>query len=742
MSANQPGHGGNEDSMSYQPSATNGPKMTIWKKEPTLQELKNDLELAKQSHSTHMNKIRRWTDLLEVSGTAKPKEVKNRSKVQPKLIRRTAEWRYSALTEPFLSQTDKLFQVNPATFEDVDAAKQNQLVLNWQFRTKFNRVKFIDELIRTTVDEGTAIMQVGWKRQTVSVQEDAPQWVYYEITQTEQLQALQQALSLKEENPRGYEDLPEELKAAVDYYEETNQPTVAFKQGTVKVAVDKVLVNQPTVVIRNPNNVYFDPTCEGDPDKALFVIVSFETNKSELLKDGTKYKNLDKVNWENNAPISTPDHETTTPQEFNFKDASRKKVVAIEYWGFYDVTGDGTLIPFVCTWIGDVMIRMEESPFPDKKLPFVVVPYLPIKRSLYGETDAELLEENQAIAGATTRAMIDLLGRSANGQQGIAKGMLDPLNRRRFDAGQDYEYNPNVNPQIGLVEHKFPELPQSAFQMLGLQNQEAESISGVKAFAGGISGESYGDVAAGIRGALDASSKREMAILRRIAKGVTDMGVKVIAMNGEWMSEEETVRVTNEKFVTVKREELAGNFDLVTDISTAEIDNAKAQDLAFMLQTIGPNSPPDLVYLIMAEIADLKRQPELAHKLRNFKPTPDPAAEMLKQLEIQKAQAEVQKIQSEIRLNEAKAQEVLANKDKKNLDYVEQETGTAHERDMEKQRGQAQGNQDLEVTKAILAKTKTATGGEKPGDVEAAVGYNQLSAKIRDGSNLGEPVPQ
>ena len=78
----------------------------------------------------------------------------------------------------------------------------------------------------------------------------------------------------------------------------------------------------------------------------------------------------------------------------------------------------------------------------------------------------------------------------------------------------------------------------------------------------------------------------------------------------------------------------------------------------------------------------------------------------------------------------------------KNLDYVEQETGTAHERDMEKQRGQAQGNQDLEVTKAILAKTKTATGGEKPGDVEAAVGYNQLSAKIRDGSNLGEPVPQ
>src|SRR5690606_23700936 len=118
---------------------------------------------------------------------------------------------------------------------------------------------------------------------------------------------------------------------------------------------------------------------QGEMDKALFTIVSFETNKAELLKDGDRYKNLNRVNWDGNTTLTDPDHTTGTPDNFEFRDATRKKVVAYEYWGYYDIDGDGTLKPIVATWIGDVMIRMEENPFPDGKLPFVVIPYLPVK---------------------------------------------------------------------------------------------------------------------------------------------------------------------------------------------------------------------------------------------------------------------------------------------------------------------------------------------------------------------------
>src|SRR5690606_23524668 len=146
----------------------------------------------------------------------------------------------------------------------------------------------------------------------------------------------------------------------------------------------------------------------GDLDKALFITVSFETNKAELEKNPDRYKNLDKIDWENATTVNDPDHITSTPSEFRISGEARKSVVAYEYWGYYDIHGSGELVPIVATWVCNVLIRMEENPFPDKKLPFVLVPYSPVKREIYGEADAELLEDNQKILGAVTRGMIDL----------------------------------------------------------------------------------------------------------------------------------------------------------------------------------------------------------------------------------------------------------------------------------------------------------------------------------------------
>jgi len=704
------------------PEATDK-KLTNWKKEPTLQELKADLEAAKPYHDTQLARIEHWNELMGVKGKSSPPKIKGRSSVQPKLIRRQAEWRYSALTEPFLS-AQKLFKVSPVTFEDDQAAKQNELVLNWQFRTKLNRIKFVDDFVRSAVDEGTFIVRVGWKRVTVPIKQMVPVWTHYEVQSEEEAAVIQEALALKQENPRGFSSLDPAIQEAVSFYEETEQATVAVQTGEEEITVDKIIENRPTVDVLDPKNFYVDPSCGGDLNKALFAVYSFEANKAELLKEGNRYKNLDKVNWEASQPGVEPDHATLTPDTFRFKNVLKNKAVAYEYWGFCDANGDEKLVPFVATWIGDVLIRMELNPFPDEALPFVMGTYSPVKRALYGEPDAELLEDNQKILGAVSRGMIDLLGRSANGQLGFAKGMLDALNRRRFEDGRDYEFNPSMHPANGLIEHKYPELPQSALMMLNLQNQEAEALTGVKSFAGGLSSEAYGQVATGMRAMVDAASKREMAILRRLAKGMTEIGNKIIAMNAVFLSEKEVVRVTNTEFVEISREDLKGNFDLETDISTIEVDNAKAQDLGFMLQTIGPNTDASIVMLILSEIAELKRMPVLAQKLRTFRREPTPEEQEMARLTIEKLQAEVDKLKTEAMLNQAKAQETLAKKDMTTLDFVEQETGTKHARDLEKQRAQSRGNQNLEITKAIAKPRKP---DEREPDIEAALGFNELT---------------
>ena len=703
-------------------------KLTKWSNEPTVEDLKSDFTLAQNFHDEQEGRIHHWRDVISIEGSSKPIKRSGRSSVQPMVVRRQAEWRYSALSEPFLN-SDRVFRVLPRTFEDEAAAKQNELLLNYQFDTKLNKVKFIDEVVRTTVNDGTCIIRTGWDRATQTVEKEVPIYEYYQDDTAEYLQALQQAQTLSQQDPRSFEEqVPEEIKQSIQYFEDTGIPAKAVAVGTTVVEEEEILVNQPIAEIIDNANVYLDPTCNGDIEKALFIIVSFETNKAELVKQN-RYKNLDLVDWDNAGPVNDGYHETKTDDSFSFKDTPRKKVVAYEYWGYYDINNDDTLVPIVATWIGDTMIRMEENPYPDGKLPFVFIPYMPIVRSAYGEPDAALLEDNQRIIGALTRGMIDLLGRSANSQQGMAKGMLDVVNQRKFDAGENYQFNPGFNPLQSYIEHKYPEIPQSSILLLQLQNQEAEALTGIKSFSGGISGEAFGQVAAGIRGALDAASKREMAILRRIAKGISEVGEKFVAMNAEFLSDQEIIRVTNKQYIPINREDLKGNFDLKVDIATAEIDNEKAQDLGFMLQTIGPNLDPLLTTSILAEIADLKRMPALAEKLRQWQPQPDPMSEQMKQLQLQEQQLKNQKLQSEIMLNQARAEDTQVKSQATAVDMQQELDGTKHQRDMEKQQAQARANQSLEVTKSLLKPLKQ---GETPADVQAAVGFNMISPQLNN----------
>jgi hypothetical protein len=307
--------------------------------------------------------------------------------------------------------------------------------------------------------------------------------------------------------------------------------------------------------------------------------------------------------------------------------------------------------------------------------------------------------------------MIDIMGKSANGQTGIRKDMLDTTNRRKFDRGQDYEFNANVDPRQGVFMHTYPEIPASAQFMLSLQNMEAESLTGVKAYSQGVSGQTLGDVAAGVRGALDAASKRELGILRRLSNGIVKIGRKVISMNAEFLSDTEVVRVTNDEFVTVRKDDLPGHFDLKLSISTAEEDNNKAEQLAFLLQTVGPNSDPDMLKIILSDIAKLRKMPDLAKKIEAYQPQPDPLAQEEAQLRIEllkaqiaREQAHAMSYQSGAQLDMAKAGteqvkqgNIQSDTDIKNLDFVEQESGVKQERAKELHGEQARSQAQLKL---------------------------------------------
>lgn len=669
---------------------------TEWANEPTVEKLKGDLTVASPYHDLHMKNVETWLDNLHVRGKAKPTKRENYSSVQPKLIRKQAEWRYASLSEPFLS-AEKLFSASPVTAEDRKAAEQNELVLNKQFRGDIDRVLFIDSYVRTAVDEGTAIIRTGWKYETRLVTKEKPIYKYVPSDSSEAAMMLEQLAQDYQKDKILFEQTaPKELQEALRITIETGSLTIPVLDRYEEVEEEEIVHNKPTVEVCNHNNVIIDPSCKGDLSKANFVLYRFPTSIADLKKTG-RYKNLDFIHTEDNSVLASPDSTAGEEQSFQYNDESRKLFHAYEYWGNWDINDDQILVPIVATFVGDVMIRCEENPFPDKEPPFVVVPYLPVKESIYGEPDGVLIEDNQKIAGAVTRGMIDILGRSANGQQAIRKDALDPVNRRRYDRGEDYEFNPNVLPDQAFYTHKYPEIPQSAMLMLNLQNMEAESLTGVKAFSGGLSGDALGDVATSVRGVLDAASKRELGILRRLANGIVKVGRKFIAMNSEWLSETEIVRITNEEFVPVRRDDLTGRIDIKLTISTAEEDNAKAGELAFMLQTMGANIAPEMSKLILSEIARLRKMPDLAKTIKEYQPQPDPLAQEIQMLQVQKLKMEIEEIKSrtmenysEMGVDQAKIANLNSKTDLQNLDFVETESGTKHARDVDKITAQAE----------------------------------------------------
>lgn len=574
-------------------------------KSAILKAFKADLKNADQLQKEWLAKRDMW--LNESMGNPYGNEVDNKSKIVSKDIKKQIEWLIPSAADPFLSTSD-VIKCTPITAEDTLSARQNELLLNTQFCRKFSRFNFINKAIRVLATEGTLVIQTGWDYEDKEVEEEV------EI-------------------------------AVVDKYGNT-----IIRKEIQKVT--KVIKNQPTAIVCRNEDIFIDPTCMDDMDKCQFIIHRYESDLSTLKADG-RYKNLDKI--DTNSGGYDPDFDAQDKTEFKFEDKARKKVLVYEYWGNYDVNNDGITEQIVCAWVGDTIIRLEDNPYPDKKPPFIVVPFSSIPFQMYGEALAENIGDNQKVKTAITRGIIDNMAKSNNGQIGIRLGALDLANRKKFLQGKNFEFK---GTPADFWQGSFNQIPGSVFDMLQLMNNEIESQTGVNAFSKGLTGNSLGSSATAARGMLDATALRRLHLVRNIAENlVKPLMRKWMAYNSEFLEEEEVIRVTNEEYVPVRRDDLEGKIDIDITISTYEEANARSQELGFMLQTLGNSIPFELTQLILSEIVKLGRMPELEKALREYKPQPDPIQEQIKQLEIQKLQLENSKLMAEIQDLSARAGE-------------------------------------------------------------------------------------
>lgn len=652
-----------------------------------LSNLKADFTASKLLRNELDQKIARWKS--EYNAEPYGNEVNGRSKLVSRDIKKQSEWQHAALIEPFVSTPD-IIKANPVTSEDAEIAPKIEVLLNTQFCRQFSRYNFMTKALKVLDQEGTVVIRTGWEyeEKVVEVQEDR------EIPNPDYQRAIE-AVNQGITNPSILQGI---------------EPTLITK---VRVRKTKPVKNHPTAMVCRNEDIFIDPTCQDDMDKCQFVIYRYETDMTTLKQAGI-YKNLDKIKIPTGL-TGTNDTEYITEDStsFRFSDTARKKIVVHEYWGNYDINGDDIAEPIVCTWIDNTIIRLEANPFPDKKPPFLIVPFSAIPFKLYGESNAELLSDIQKIKTAIYRGFIDNMALSNNGQKGIKKGSLDEYNKQRFLNGENFEFNHYAS---DFFIGNFNELPSSIFNVLTLMNNEAESITGVASFNTGINGNALGSTATSIRGAIDSASTRRLNIVRNISENlVKPLLRKWLAYDAMFLDEESQYRITNDTFVYLKRDDLGANIDIDLSISTSDDNRAKAQELAFVLQTVGPSEDPRLRKILMAQIAQLYRMPDLAKMIMDYKPEPDPMAEQMQQLQMQLLQAEIANTQAKagentvdqdvkrakVQTELAKAKNLNSMADKTDLDYVHQYSGIKEKEALQRQQLQNQFNIDRETLKLL-----------------------------------------
>ena len=736
-------------------SGKSSKKLTDWKKEPTVEDLMYDYQQALSVHNSQVKKIQSWLNTLHPT-TDKNSIKYGRSGIVSRMSRKLAEWRYSALASAILNERN-LFQVTASSPKYVEASFQNTLVLNYQFNTLIDKVHFINSLVRTMVNEGTAIIRVGWEAEQQLKEREEP--VYQYVQADEQgamliMQAMQQISQEQQQsgeqditNTETFKNAPDDLKESIKASSQYGMPVIAQPTGETQIIKEYVSTkNRPSVKVVNNADVIIDPSCEGDFSKARFVIYKYLTDMSTLRMANQRvpdtYNNLKEI--DPNSPIDmTLSTLAQMPNEvfselvdnpeqarnFKFKDEPRKKVQALEYWGYWDIDGTGIVQSIKATIIDNKLVQLERNPFPDGELPFVVIPYLPVKNSIYGEPDSELIKDNQEITQALTRAMVDINARSANGQVAIPKGFLDPINKRKFSKGEDYEYNPmGIHPNDAIHMHTANELPQSMLAFHQMQYAEAEAITGVKSFSGGIDGNAYGQVAAGMSQAVTAINQREGDIMFRISRGLEKLGNKILAMNMEWLEEEEVISLTQFRFISIRREDLKGDFHLAVKVKSNSESEGKAQQLTFMAQTLGEQADWGLRKIMLMEIGQLYNLDTFVSAIKDYEPQPDPIQqEMAKvQLELEKAklakeQAETEYYQARSAFIDAQIGNTQADTDLKALDFMEQQEGVKHARQREIVQAQAEAQNRGKIATELLKGQNALHKAKMDNDTKRAV---------------------
>jgi len=351
-----------------------------------------------------------------------------------------------------------------------------------------------------------------------------------------------------------------------------------LKYGTsfVKVGWDQEAM-MPKVENIDILDLYVDPYATSIED-ARFVI--FRTFKSkEEIKANPNYKNtaqlegLEGVDKEGNKSQRYAIQKMSDPTASGIR--SEKKIEIIEHW-----TKDSLKVVAA----EKIVLRDDENPFKDNKIPFVVFKDYPVAFEFYGIGEIEHLESLQNEANSIRNQILDANNLIINPMYEV-----DPTSNVNI---QNLISKPGAILQKGLKPVRQPILPAHAFQLERDIKNDVQQTTGVTDYQiGGTSERSpLNKTATGVSLIQEAGNQRFKLKIRHLENSIKELGSMLLARNQQYMVKTKTIRIIGEKgleFKKIKPKDIGGNYDIIPEAGSTEpvdktLEIAKMKD--FMLQ--------------------------------------------------------------------------------------------------------------------------------------------------------------
>jgi hypothetical protein len=603
--------------------------------------------------------IRKWRRVYDdIEGDNSKSDVSTyRSRMFKKKVREMVP----NISEPILT-SQRLYDVDIVA-QDGYSADETEIsdMLNYQFKSIPELNRIINSLAKSFVIDGTAILKTTWDREEKTI-----------VTGTKKINIYPESKDDVDDflNKIDKDKKSKLLKLGYDVLKKK----LPIGEKEVNIEVKKVVKNRPMIREVDSIRIMTDPNAKGIFSNSRFIIEFVETNYASLRSSGN-YFSLDKVKKEiddNDSPIFDPvlfselylgGSSTYLSEDeyaimFDFDDKARKRLNIVEYWGEVPIDGStGELVPIVASWIGDTLIRLEENPMPHKTMPYSIQSYEPVKNRIFGESDAEIVAEDQIGSTLAMRNMQDITQRNHRNltQEFIENGFLpDITQKNNYKNGKTVFYRKGSDPRQAIYRRTIDEIPQVVFQLKDLYDNEIEkSIGTVSA----IDTEK-----ADIRDGVD---NRMHSIIERFSDIFVDCGSKILHMNTKFSLDSDFYKV-NRKIRKVNTSILKSIDSFAVEVTTSAKNAKQIRDLIGLMNTRSANMSEEVAAIHYSKIALLSGMKDLSNEVLDMTINREPSEfekqqqqlEMMKiQLDLEKTKLEIKRIDTEAMLNIAKAEE-------------------------------------------------------------------------------------